>query len=147
MTEGSDLGPEELGPEEQKELLDSITVLVLNAAPENWHVIAIEYMSLGRHVELGVGVHDTNGDLVSWQPPVEIGDLFWQLRVGMHQDELGTWFSAFYRITPPDNYEIFYNRDHEPPWSPPAESFTQEQEMFPRSNENMPSWLSQHLQG
>ncbi|GAA2816936.1 hypothetical protein [Saccharopolyspora taberi] len=137
--------PSDLGPEEQKDLLDSLASTVLSSAPEDWQVIAIEFMSVGRHVELGVGVHDSNGNAVTWEPPAEVDAIFWKLRVGMAREELGTWFSALFRLRPPDNYEILYNRDHEPPWSAPDESFAQELEMFPRSDENIPSWLSARL--
>jgi hypothetical protein len=134
--------PGGLGPEEQKELLDSLASVVLDSAPEQWRLIAIEYLSIGRHVEVGVGVEDSNGNQVSWEPPAEADNIFWRLRVGMYREGLGTWFSAFFRISPPDTYEIFYNRDNEPPWDAPASSFVQEQELFPRDSEHMPDWFS-----
>ncbi|GAB3299002.1 hypothetical protein [Parasphingorhabdus pacifica] len=137
--------PGGLGPEKQKELLDELATIVVDSAPVGWGLIAIEYLCIGRHVEVGVGVQDSDGNPINWEPPKEADNIFWRLRVGMYQEGAGTWFSAFFRISPPDTYEIFYNRDNEPPWNAPEDSYPREQELFPRDSENMPDWLSAHL--
>lgn len=137
--------PGGLEPEAQKELLDELAAVVVAHAPEKWQLLAIEYLCVGRHVEVRVGVTDAEGTAISWEPPQEVDNLFWRLRVGMYEGGLGTWYTAFFRITPPDTYEIFYNRDNEPPWNPPLESFRKEQDMFPRDEEHMPDWFRQKL--
>ncbi|MER5393062.1 hypothetical protein [Saccharopolyspora sp. NPDC002686] len=137
--------PGGLGPEEQKELLDEMAGVVTAAAPENWQLIAVEFLSVGRHVEMRVGVRDSNGNPVSWEPPAEVDNIFWRLRVGMYQEGIGTWYTSMFRISPPDTYEVLYNRDNEPPWNPPAEAFAKEQELFPRDEQHMPDWFRQRL--
>lgn len=139
--------PGDLGPEEQKQLLDSLATLVADSAPAAWERISIEYKCIGRHVELGIAVDDSNGRELTWDPPAEIDELFWKLRVGMYREGVGTWFSAFFRMSPPNTYEIFYNRDNEPPWNPSAESFQKEQDLFPRDAAHTPAWFSQKLAG
>lgn len=135
----------QLPPEEQKELLDELASVVLASAPESWQLIAVEYLCVGRHVELRVGVDDSNGEPIPWEPPHEVDNIFWRLRVGMYQQGRGTWYTAFFRISPPDNYEVFYNHDNEPPWNPPAESFAKEQELLPRDDQHMPDWFHRRL--
>ncbi|GAA4876025.1 hypothetical protein [Saccharopolyspora cebuensis] len=130
-----------MGPVEQKELLDEVARIVLDSAPEGWQLIAVEYKAIGRHVEIGAGAQDAAGEMLAWNPPTELNALFWRLRVGMHEEGLGTWFSAFFRMSPPDTYETYYNRELEVPWSATDADYAQEQEMFPRDEENLPDWL------
>ncbi|WP_277676071.1 hypothetical protein [Saccharopolyspora rectivirgula] len=139
--------PGGLGPEGQKELLDELASVLLASAPGNWELIVLEYMCIGRHVEVSVGVEDSNGQPISWEPPAEVDKIFWRLRVGMYREGHGTWFSSFFRMRQPGTYEVFYNWDNEPPWSADAESFAKEQELFPRSDERTPEWFRQRLAG
>lgn len=138
--------PGDLGPEGQKALLDELAEVVTSAAPQDWARLAVEYKCLGRHVELGVGVHDATEQPVSWEPPAEVDALFWRLRVGMYEEGRGTWFSAFFRTRTTGPHEIFYNWDNEPPWQPPAESFAHEQRLFPRDGAHQPAWFRRRLE-
>lgn len=130
-----------MGPVEQKELLDEVATTLLASAPEGWQLLAVEYKSIGQHVEMGAGAQDAAGNMLDWTPPDEVHPLFWRLRVGMYDGGLGTWFSAFFRMSPPDTYEIYYNRDSELAWDATDADYAQEQEMFPRDEENLPDWL------
>ncbi|MGI8310609.1 hypothetical protein [Saccharopolyspora sp. ASAGF58] len=137
--------PGGLGPEEQKELVDSLATLVRETAPEAWQRISIEYKCIGRHVELGVGCKNAAGEQIAWELPTETDTIFWRLRVGMYREGLGTWFSAFFRMRQPGEYEIFYNHDNEPPWGAEPGSFIKEQDLFPRDDEHTPDWFRRRL--
>ncbi|MCA1186953.1 MULTISPECIES: hypothetical protein [unclassified Saccharopolyspora] len=137
----------ELDPVEQKALLDEVTDLVQRSAPQDWSRLAVEYKAIGRHVQVGAGAKNSAGELVQWAPPEEVWNLLWRLRVGMHRPRLGTWFSPFYRLNPPADFEIVYNRDNPPQWhdEPPLRAYTDEQAMFPRDEPNLPAWFADKL--
>ncbi|GAA4876065.1 hypothetical protein [Saccharopolyspora cebuensis] len=137
----------ELDPDEQNALLNELTGLVLESAPTDWSRIALEYKAIGRHVQVGAGAKDSAGNLIQWSPPDESWQLLWRLRVGMHRKRLGTWFSALYRLSPPNTYEIVYNRENEPQWNsqPSLADFLEEQSNFPRTMANTPAWFPAEL--
>lgn len=142
--------PSGIGLRERAELVDEIAAMILAAAPADWLVISVEYLCLGRHVEVRVGVSGSAGQRVVWEPPREVDALFWRLRVGMYRERKGTWFTTFLRIHRPvrprfHNPEIHYNYHNEPPWNPDDESFDQEQRMFPRDDSHMPDWFRRRL--
>ncbi|EIE98497.1 hypothetical protein [Saccharomonospora glauca] len=137
--------PGGLGPEGQRELLDELASVLLDSAPDDWALIVLEYMCVGRHVELRVGVKDSNGQPIGWEPPRDVDGIFWKLRVGMYREGDGAWLSTFFRMRRPRTYEVFYNWNNEPPWNAEAESFAKELELFPRSAERIPDWFRKRL--
>ncbi|MCL7153733.1 hypothetical protein MWK25_27135, partial [Escherichia coli] len=70
-----------------------------------------------------------------------------KLRMATAKPDRGAWFSAFLSITPNGQFQISLDYDNEPRLTRefPAEVWAAEVERFPRSEENIPSWLRAKL--
>ena len=66
----------------------------------------------------------------------------------MYREGRGTWFNARYVLDHPSSYNLEYDRE-EPRWNlaPPAQAYSDELRMFPRSEENVPEWLMRRMSG
>jgi hypothetical protein len=103
-----------LNPAGQKEVLDRLTVTLLEALPEDWQRLVIEYRVVGRHSDGRVALARQDGVLRDWDPPVEVWHRLQELRGGMYAEGEGTWFGAQYRLERPDQFKIQYNWQTEP---------------------------------
>jgi hypothetical protein len=136
-----------LNPIEQNELLGEISRMVIAAAPPNWQRLIFDFMTVGKHVNVGVGAALDNGARQQVPAPRELSKPLSKLRRGMYAEGLGTWYSMDMVIDRPDRYHVRFNRDDEPRFqTPPApEQYALDQERFPRTPENMPDWFRAKL--
>ncbi len=138
-----------LPPDEQHRLLGEATRTMLELAPTGWHRIILDYMTLGRRINVGSSAMVGDGSVVRLAPPRTLAPLFAQLRSGMYAQNTGTWFSFRLIIDPPRTFAVKYNWNDLPPFPavPDREHFEIDQERFPRSPENMPDWFRHGLHG
>ncbi|WP_199433275.1 hypothetical protein [Qaidamihabitans albus] len=134
-------------PPEQNELLGEITTLLVDHLPEGWRRLVMDYLVVGRHVNVAAGVRMADGSTRRWSPPKESARLFSSLRSGMYVEGRGTWYSLELIVDPPATYSVRYNWDDEPGFrsAPDPEHFRLDQERFPRDEENMPAWFRDRL--
>jgi hypothetical protein len=136
-----------LGPVEQKDLLEEITSVLVDALPPAWQSADLLYNALGSHTETSCQLLMCNTHMPKlWTPPPAATDLFDRLRRGMHTEGLGTWFTAGFRLTFPFSYQVEYTRDTEPQWKtrPQPAAYAEDLQLFPRTPENTPDWLREH---
>lgn len=134
-----------LNPIEQNELLEEITLLLVHTLPPAYQECVALHRGVGSHSETLAQVRRASGPGLPslWTPPPALGELFARLRSGMYAPDLGTWFTAKFRLTFPFRYDIQYDRDNEPNWRtpPPPTTYAEDLRAFPRTPGNTPSWL------
>ncbi|GDY29241.1 TNT domain-containing protein [Gandjariella thermophila] len=135
--------PGSVGPRERDDLLRSIAVLLVMAAPAEWQELRLECRAVGRYLELPVELVTVDGATRWWTPPPEARRLFVDLRSGMYRRDAGTWTTASLTVRHPARYAAEFDTDREPNWSspPPARAYADELRMFPRAPEQTPEWL------
>jgi hypothetical protein len=136
-----------MNPAEQNDLLGEATKILLGSTPADWQRLILDYMIVGKRVNVGGAVRMADGSTQRIKPPRELAPLFSRLRRGMYAEGAGTWYSFRLIIDPPDTYSVQYNWNDEPPFPsvPEPEQFALDQERFPRSDENMPEWFRRGL--
>ncbi|GAA2401221.1 hypothetical protein GCM10010191_05600 [Actinomadura vinacea] len=136
-----------LDPIEQRELLDDLTGLVVDAMPDGWRELIIDYRQLGGHRHVATGLTGADGAMRVWEPPDRAWDLFARLREGMYVPDAGAWYSCRYILEAPRSFRTIYNMAAEPAFNPPPpeHAFVVEQEYFPRSEANRPAWFRDGL--
>ncbi|WP_239785077.1 hypothetical protein [Saccharopolyspora erythraea] len=141
--------PTAISPEEQEQAARRIGVLLLQAAPEDWQEITVEYRATGEYHDLLGEVTTPDGTARSWEPPEELRGIFEQLRDGMYRPDVGTWLSALYVVERPSSYRIDINFDSEPRWQRPLPraAYADELRRYPRAEENVPDWLREKIDG
>ncbi|MBY8852732.1 hypothetical protein K7G98_32705, partial [Saccharothrix sp. MB29] len=134
-----------LSEEEQSRLVKQIGRAMLPALPRGWQRIRAEYRAAGRHVEVDLAFAGPDGQWRPVRPPLDVVQLFGQLRAGMHQPDRGTWLSAVYEIEAPAAFAVDFNAEDEPRWRnpPPVIGFQDELRAFPRHDDRIPDWLRQ----
>ncbi|WP_198319365.1 hypothetical protein [Actinopolyspora erythraea] len=139
--------PTAISPEEQEQIARRIGVLLLQEAPEDWQQITVEYRATGEYHDLLAEVTSQDGASRPWEPPEELNGIFGHLREGMYRPDVGTWLSALYTVERPSSYRIDINFDEEPQWPQPlpAEAYVEELNRYPRSEDNIPEWMSARL--
>ncbi len=133
-----------MDPAEQNDLLGRITAMTVDALEPGWQELAIEYRTLGRCVDIAVGVLDPGSDGYRlWEPPLDAMRMFQRLRGGMYREGEGTWFSARFVVSPPGRFSMQYNWQNEPHFDsyPHPAEFVLEQRLFPRTEGHMPDWF------
>lgn len=141
--------PTAISPEEQEQIARRIGVLLLQAAPEDWQQITVEYRATGEYHDLLGEVAAEDGGTEPWEPPEELWGIFEHLREGMYRPEVGTWLSALYVVERPSSYRIDINFDAEPQWQRPlpAAAYVDELRRYPRTDDNIPDWMRAKLDG
>jgi hypothetical protein len=136
-----------LSPIEQNELLGEVAMTLIKAAPPNWRRLIFDFMAIGKHVSVGMGVALDNGARQQVPAPRELSKPLSRLRRGMYAEGLGTWYSMDMVIDPPDRFHARFNRDDEPPFrTPPSrEQYALDLERYPRTPENLPDWFRAKL--
>jgi hypothetical protein len=138
----------QLNATEQDTLVKQIGLALLRAAPRDWRRVTAQYRAVGRYHELTGEVLTEDGTAQEWMATHDIATLFGRLRAGMYREGRGTWFNARYQLDHPSSYNLEYDRE-EPRWNlvPPAQAYSDELRMFPRSEENVPEWLVRWMSG
>ncbi|GAA0525666.1 TNT domain-containing protein [Saccharopolyspora thermophila] len=141
--------PTAISPEEQEQIARRIGVVLLQAAPEDWQEITVEYRATGEYHDLLGEVAGQDGSSRPWEPPAELQDIFERLREGMYRPDVGTWLSALYVVERPSSYRIDINFDSEPRWQRPLPraAYIDELRRYPRAEENIPDWMRERLDG
>ena len=141
--------PTAISPEEQEQIARRIGVLLLQAAPEDWQQITVEYRATGEYHDLLGEVITQEGGTHPWEPPADLQEIFERLREGMYRPDVGTWLSALYVVERPSSYRIDINFDTEPRWQRPLPraAYVDELRRYPRSDENVPDWLREKIDG
>ncbi|MFF5260122.1 hypothetical protein ACFY4C_14325 [Actinomadura viridis] len=136
-----------LGPEEQNELFQEITLALTHALPAGWQECLVAYRALGSHSEMPGQFQLAAGTRLPspFAPPPQVAELFERLRAGMYRPGTGTWFTAMFRLTFPSTYDVKFDDENEPSWvvAPPPPAFAEEQRKFPRDAEHTPGWLAE----
>ena len=118
------------------------------AAADGWVRGEIEYRRVGKTGEASIRAYAADGT-VSYP---DVGGLAFSkamrnLRSAMAQPGTGAWFSATIKLTPDGGFAMDVDYDREPQWKVPvvAETYVEEQELFPRDEENQPEWYRAKL--
>ncbi|MET9230475.1 hypothetical protein [Lentzea sp. NPDC003310] len=136
-----------LDPAGQKDVLDRLTMMLLDALPPDWERVQIEYRVVGRHSDGRVGLVRGDGIMRDWDPPLETWHRFQDLRGGMYAEGEGTWFGAQYKLERPDKFAVKFNWDRKPEFSTEIgrDQYELEQERFPRVESHQPDWFREGL--
>ncbi|GLZ29451.1 hypothetical protein Lesp02_16410 [Lentzea sp. NBRC 105346] len=136
-----------LSDEDQQQLVRQIGRAMLPALPPDWQKVRAEYRAAGRHIEVDLAFSGPDGQLRPVRPPMEVVQLFGQLRSGMYQPDRGTWLSAVYEIEAPAAFTVDFEAEEEPRWRnvPPPIGFRDELQTFPRPDERIPDWWRQRV--
>lgn len=131
-----------LSEQEQQQLVRQIGRAMLPAVPQGWQRIRAEYRAAGRHIEVDLAFAGPDGQLHPVRPPMDVVQLFGQLRGGMYAPDRGTWLSAVYEIEAPAAFTVDFTADEEPRWRnvPPPIGFRDELQTFPRPDHLIPDW-------
>lgn len=136
-----------LNEQEQQQLVRQIGRAMLPTLPPTWQRVRTEYRAAGRHIEVDMAFAGTDGQFHPVRPPMDIVQLFGQLRAGMYVGDRGTWLSAVYTLEAPSAFAVDFNAEDEPRWrnAPPPIGFQDELRTFPRADDRIPSWLRERV--
>jgi len=136
-----------LSEQDQQQLVRQIGRAMLPAVPQGWQRIRAEYRAAGRHIEVDLAFSGPDGQLRPVRPPMDVVQMFGQLRGGMYHPERGTWLSATYEIEAPAAFTVDFNAEDEPRWRnvPPPIGFRDELQTFPRPDRLIPDWWRQRV--
>ncbi|XVV01853.1 hypothetical protein ACQPW3_31340 [Actinosynnema sp. CA-248983] len=136
-----------LSEQEQQQLVRQIGRAMLPALPQGWQRVRAEYRAAGRHIEVDLAFAGPDGQWRPVRPPMEVVQLFGQLRTGMYQADRGTWLAAVYEIEQPGTFSVDFDAEDEPRWrnAPPVIGFQDELRTFPRADDRIPDWLRQRV--
>lgn len=132
--------------EDQSELADEITALLVEYLPPGYRMFNLDYHSVGSFVDMTSSVRDIFRKRTPWTPPEKLLELMSRLREGMYQQGQGTWFGARLRFDYIARLDIQFNWSKEPEWggiAPSQDSYREELERFPRNPDFVPTWLEQ----
>ena len=136
-----------LSEQDQQQLVRQIGRAMLPAVPQGWQRIRAEYRAAGRHIEVDLAFAGPDGQLRPVRPPMDVVQMFGQLRAGMYHADRGTWLSATYEIEAPAAFTVDFNAEDEPRWRnmPPPIGFRDELQTFPRPDRLIPDWWRQRI--
>ncbi|GAA3672758.1 hypothetical protein C8D88_115119 [Lentzea atacamensis] len=136
-----------LSEQDQQQLVRQIGRAMLPAVPQGWQRIRAEYRAAGRHIEVDLAFAGPDGQLRPVRPPMDVVQMFGQLRAGMYHPDRGTWLSATYEIEAPAAFTVDFNAEDEPRWrnTPPPIGFRDELQTFPRPDRLIPDWWRQRV--
>ncbi|SEQ45292.1 hypothetical protein SAMN05216188_10385 [Lentzea xinjiangensis] len=136
-----------LSEQEQQQLVRQIGRAMLPVVPQGWQRIRAEYRAAGRHIEVDLAFAGPDGQLRPVRPPMDVVQMFGQLRAGMYHPDRGTWLHALYEIEAPAAFTVDFNAEDEPRWrnAPPPIGFRDELQTFPRPDQLIPDWWRQRV--
>jgi hypothetical protein len=128
---------------EQNEELRRIGALMLGEVNGPWVAITLEYDALVTLATYMITVTKEDGSTEQVKPSVEVKERMFSLRDAMHEPGKGTWFSARYTITRPENFEVDFDYENPPnfPFEPDPRTYYQDLQQYPRKFEDAPKWL------
>jgi hypothetical protein len=138
---------EPLGPEQRADLVRDIAGLLVSSAPDGWQLLRMTFGSTVGVDTASLMCTDGNGEESRIRSPMRALTKLSELRNGMYTAATGAWYTAVLTIRPPCRYDIEYDYDNEPAFTPPltAGAYALDFEHFPRSEENTPTWLKRKL--
>ena len=132
-----------LTAEQQRQLLDRLTRILVSAVEPGWRQLRVDYRAMGRHVETDLVITDQNGTPALAAPPAQVVQLLGALRAGMYERGRGTWFGVVVVVLPSGPPRVEYRVDEEQLWrrQPPPQGYQDELRFFPRPESDIPGWL------
>ncbi len=129
-------------------VLDSYRDHLLHRLPSDWQQLFVEFRSVGEYIEMRANILTLLGQSIEWSPPESV-TFFSELRRDMYVPWQGTWTTIRFHLVVNGKYAAEYDWDHEPDWDnrPDPHFFRQELQMFPRSEDQVPDWLRDRLDG
>ncbi|WP_043659115.1 hypothetical protein [Nocardia thailandica] len=131
--------------EVQARILELIATRLLVVAPYGWQRLELRYTKIGENDFEGcdVWVHLVSGSLpIPWKATDEVADLFDDLKHYMAHPQRGTWLEVEYTQHFPNQHSIRYLRGAEELEGVAAEDIVRELEIYPRSDEFVPEWMT-----
>jgi len=134
-------------PVEQEQVIREVGMALLGVAPVGWQEMEFSFRSTVVVDTATLWWIDPNGERFRLDPPNQAMDLLSTLRPRMYVKDRGSWFTARMKLRPPGRYEVEYDYDGEPEFTPPLspDVFALDFRHFPRSEENTPEWLRQKV--
>jgi len=137
-----------VGIEQQQAAMDAISRILIAGMPPGAErvVLTAEVIStVTRAVYLAVY---PNGEQARFSPgrPVDDESLD-ALRDAMYRDDVGTWFGLQFVQLADGRSTAQFNHDHDPQLPATANDWRLDLDVYPRSEQHVPSWLAVKLLG
>lgn len=135
----------------QQQIIDEIAISLPERVQVDWSKLEFHERRLSMYAEAVMYVTHSDGATGTALAPRGTSHLLKELRSLMYQEDVGTWFSATWVITKGDAGDVAadasFNYDNEPDWDDDIHPglYGIDLEDFPRSEENIPEWLSSLL--
>lgn len=135
----------------QRDIVNQISAGLPERVAGEWSKLEFTDRHLSMYAEGVISVTYADGSKGTALPPRGTSELTEELRKLMYQPESGTWFSATWMVTRnPDgtlDAKTTFNYDDEPNWDDEIHPgmYGMDLEDFPRSEDNIPEWLSSLL--
>lgn len=115
--------------------------------PGPWVRGEIAYRRAGRTAEATMRALAEDGGEMSVSGGMKLTKAIRALREEMAQPGAGAWLSAAITLTPNGQFTMDVDYDNEPAWKIPivADTYAEEQQLFPRDEEHQPEWFKQKL--
>lgn len=132
----------------QQELIERVGASLPNEVEGDWVRLEYEARMLSMYAEGIVTVFFSNGEVGSAFPPVSVSEQEEELREIMYIEGAGAWFSAKWTVDRSGDgalrIDARFNYDEEPNWDDDIHPglYGVDLEDFPRSEDNVPEWLS-----
>jgi hypothetical protein len=132
---------------ESGNVMKDFTTWMVHSLPADWEQLFLTFRSVGTYTEVRGDVLTVLGASARWTPPAGAADYLLELKSAMYKMNEEAWTSLRYHLVRPLRFTVDYDWDHEPDWDhvPPAASFAEEIEEYPRDGANLPQWLRQRL--
>ncbi|OKL53848.1 hypothetical protein BSZ39_07295 [Bowdeniella nasicola] len=133
-----------------QEIYRDIIAEVAKAAPREATRIEMMGMCVDSNLQVASQAIFGEDDVHPLPETVEgVAPLLVKLRMATAKPDRGAWFSAFLAITPNGQFQISLDYDNEPRLTRefPPDVWQAELQRFPRTKENIPSWLRAKLDG
>lgn len=132
---------------QQQELLQAIDAELRPQVPPQAREVLVKYSKIGRFGTLdGIALYNDSPS-EKFLPSGRLMFTTAKLRHSMATACTGTWFIATFRITPGAPMTVSFDYDSKPelPEEPDRRTYEDEQQSYPRSEENMPDWFKKGL--
>jgi hypothetical protein len=133
---------------EQNKAILRIGALAVEEVDAPWVDITLHYAALVTLATYMITVTKEDGTNEQVKPSAEIKERMFNLRGAMHEPGKGTWYSARFSITRPENLEVDFDYENPPdfPFEPDPRTYYQDLQEYPRKFEEAPEWLIKKAQ-